>query len=148
MPTCVASAINGFRMRLIAYRVFEPTAIDPAPLLRPASPRRRWMEETTDRFAYRCLPLSIANQHGWEPFCPIFPIGSGLVEEVEPEIRPLESEPHLHRTYKEWSASRDAFNRDKKVAGSRANERGWQKFYHRGTTHTGQSAPRNHRTKL
>src|SRR5213596_529820 len=70
MPTCVASAINGFRMRLIAYRVFEPTAIDPAPLLRPASPRRRWMEETTDRFAYRCLPLSIANQHGWELLCP------------------------------------------------------------------------------
>src|SRR5215813_11548810 len=27
--------------------------------------RRRWMDETPSRFAYRCLPLTIANQTGW-----------------------------------------------------------------------------------
>lgn len=27
---------------------------------------RDWMDETTYKYAYRCLPLSIANQHGWE----------------------------------------------------------------------------------
>jgi len=28
------------------------------------------MDDTTRRFAYRCLPLTIANQHGWELLCP------------------------------------------------------------------------------
>lgn len=37
-----------------------------APLIRPASSRRAWMDETQESFAYRCLPLKIANSHGWE----------------------------------------------------------------------------------
>jgi hypothetical protein len=41
-----------------------------APRLRPASPTRDWMEETPERFAYRCLPLAIANSHGWELLSP------------------------------------------------------------------------------
>jgi hypothetical protein len=41
-----------------------------APRLRPASPKRDWMEATADRFAYRCLPLAIANAHGWEMLSP------------------------------------------------------------------------------
>lgn len=28
------------------------------------------MDATPERFAYRCLPLNIANQHGWEILCP------------------------------------------------------------------------------
>jgi len=28
------------------------------------------MDKSLDRFAYRCLPLSIANTHGWELLCP------------------------------------------------------------------------------
>jgi hypothetical protein len=31
----------------------------------PAPALRDWMTETADRFAYRCLPLLIANQSGW-----------------------------------------------------------------------------------
>lgn len=31
----------------------------------PASTLRTWMHATQDRFAYRCLPLLIANQAGW-----------------------------------------------------------------------------------
>jgi Family of unknown function (DUF6065) len=27
---------------------------------------RAWMDATDQRFAYRCLPLNIANAHGWE----------------------------------------------------------------------------------
>ncbi|GGR74342.1 hypothetical protein GCM10008959_39490 [Deinococcus seoulensis] len=30
-----------------------------------APTQRVWMNETNKRFAYRCLPLAIANQHGW-----------------------------------------------------------------------------------
>jgi hypothetical protein len=35
-------------------------------LIRPAVVDRDWMDATPDRFAYRCLPLNIANTHGWE----------------------------------------------------------------------------------
>jgi hypothetical protein len=45
---------------LIAYRVSH----EPYRLV-PADRTRQWMEETSLRFAYRCLPLSIANQSGW-----------------------------------------------------------------------------------
>ena len=34
--------------------------------LRPAPHARKWMDETPDKYAYRCLPLAIANAHGWE----------------------------------------------------------------------------------
>lgn len=37
-----------------------------APRLRPAARERDWMEAAPERFAYRCLPLAIANAHGWE----------------------------------------------------------------------------------
>jgi hypothetical protein len=40
------------------------------PRIRPASPKREWMERSPERFAYRCLPLSIANGHGWEILSP------------------------------------------------------------------------------
>jgi hypothetical protein len=36
------------------------------PLIRPAPATRRWMDDTPESFAYRCLPLNIANAHGWE----------------------------------------------------------------------------------
>lgn len=47
-------------MKLICY----PTSGAP-PRLVPAPLERDWMEETTNKFAYRCLPLNIANGHGW-----------------------------------------------------------------------------------
>ncbi|MCP5115755.1 MAG: hypothetical protein GY953_33420, partial [bacterium] len=37
--------------------------------IRPAEGRRRWMDETGGRVAYRCLPLTIANTHGWVICC-------------------------------------------------------------------------------
>lgn len=40
------------------------------PRIRPASPKRAWMESTPERFAYRCLPLAIANSSGWEVLSP------------------------------------------------------------------------------
>lgn len=47
--------------KLICY----PT-LDVPPVLRPAPPKRDWMTQSPGRFAYRCLPLVIANSHGWE----------------------------------------------------------------------------------
>src|SRR5690242_11771717 len=34
----------------------------------PSRNRRKWMGQTN---AYRCLPLLIANAHGWEVRCPV-----------------------------------------------------------------------------
>lgn len=36
------------------------------PRIRAAAHRRDWMDATREAFAYRCLPLNIANAHGWE----------------------------------------------------------------------------------
>lgn len=41
-----------------------------APLIRPAPATRAWMDNTPESFAYRCLPLNIANAHGWEVLSP------------------------------------------------------------------------------
>lgn len=40
------------------------------PRIRAASSRRAWMDATPESFAYRCLPLNIANSHGWEILSP------------------------------------------------------------------------------
>lgn len=34
--------------------------------VKPAPVAREWMDQTPQRFAYRCLPLNIANSYGWE----------------------------------------------------------------------------------
>lgn len=44
---------------------------DQPPAIKPGERKRDWMEQTRDRFAYRCLPLTIANQSGWDLLCPV-----------------------------------------------------------------------------
>jgi len=46
---------------LIAYDVGSPMKTN----LVPGQPTRAWMNATPQRFAYRCLPMVIANQWGW-----------------------------------------------------------------------------------
>jgi hypothetical protein len=43
---------------------------DYAPRLVTARPDRAWMDASDQRFAYRCIPLSIANAMGWELLAP------------------------------------------------------------------------------
>jgi len=40
------------------------------PEMIPARSRRDWMDNSPDRYAYRCLPLTMANSTGWEILCP------------------------------------------------------------------------------
>jgi hypothetical protein len=54
------------RMKLVCYE----TTADPI-AIRPAQPERDWMEASNQGFAYRCLPLVIANAHGWEILSPV-----------------------------------------------------------------------------
>ena len=53
------------KKQITAYRVggtpFE---------IRPAPHTREWMDNTHQKFAYRCLPLVTANCYGWELLCP------------------------------------------------------------------------------
>jgi len=39
-------------------------------LPRPSRPTREWMDRAPDRFPYRCLPMLIANQWGWDIISP------------------------------------------------------------------------------
>ena len=41
-----------------------------APKIIAAQRERQWMDEFEDHQPYRCLPLTIANAHGWEVLCP------------------------------------------------------------------------------
>ena len=235
-------------MRLICY----PTSGDP-PKLIPAPMERDWMDRTNSGFAYRCLPLNIANAHGWlilnpapfvaqwngeagidavevrptapgtslvasshfgsgvltfnvtalfrtepgydlaatgpfnqpkdaiqpltgiietdwspftftmnwkftrkntpiafardEPFCMIFPLKRGLVEEVEAEIRAMDTDPEVSEAYAAWAESRRVFNEGLKIPGSEAQAAKWQKDYFQGKASFGATPP-DHRTKL
>lgn len=53
-------------MKIIAY----PTVAHP-PRLRPAPSGRDWMDALPEAYAYRCLPLTMANAHGWEICSPV-----------------------------------------------------------------------------
>lgn len=69
-------------MRLVGYPTMEVP-----PAIRPAPAQRDWMDRTPLRFAYRCLPLVIANSHGWEllvdrPFS-AFWTGGSAAEDVQ-----------------------------------------------------------------
>lgn len=221
--------------------------------IRPAPVERQWMDESEQRFVYRCLPLNIANSYGWEilctagfkavwdgrkgkdsisitsisrhapsavshfgngvltfhvpclfrtdsgvdlyvtgpvnrpkdgvaplsgiietdwspytftmnwlftrpfheirfeadePFCHIFPLRRGEVEEFQPTVRKLSENPDLEREYKQWSESRTAFNTDLNMPGSKAVQEQWQKTYFRGATPSGQMGTGDHRNRL
>lgn len=49
------------KTRLIAWELGASGGME----LQPAPASREWMDQSYNRFAYRCLPLVIANQAGW-----------------------------------------------------------------------------------
>ena len=221
--------------------------------IRPATSKRSWMDETFESFAYRCLPLSIANAHGWEflspcsfmavwdgtesqsgvkivseddptilpashfghgiltfythgvfrtepgydlwvtgspntfrdgiqpvtgvvetdwlcasftmnwrftrpnaavffevgdPFCFVFPVQRGLLEQVTPEIRRMEDDPELLKSYTAWGTSRDQHNVAKQQPDSMEAKEKWQKDYYLGRNVQGPEAPNNHKRKV
>jgi Family of unknown function (DUF6065) len=63
------AAVAGAAMLAAPSLVCYPTEADP-PSLVPGRADRAWMDGTSDRFAYRCTPLSIANASGWEILSP------------------------------------------------------------------------------
>ncbi len=54
------------KLKITAFELID------APLKIKAAERARdWMEASPDRFAYRCLPVALANQVGWDILCPV-----------------------------------------------------------------------------
>lgn len=48
-------------MKITAYQVVKDSME-----IRPASPNRKWMDDSINKNPYRCLPLTMANSYGWE----------------------------------------------------------------------------------
>ena len=48
--------------KVIAYQLHEDDFVP----IRPARRERKWMEDADKKAPYRCLPLVVANQYGWE----------------------------------------------------------------------------------
>jgi Family of unknown function (DUF6065) len=74
--------------------------IEKAPLtIRAAESGRQWMDETDERFAYRCLPLSIANASGWELLspCRFEASWNGGITKEDLTMRALDGFPNLGR---------------------------------------------------
>ena len=66
-----------------------------------------------------------------------------------PKLMPLSADPDLARRHREWSESRNAFNRDLTRPDSDAASAGWQKLYHRGQDAAGERlSAQGHRTRL
>src|ERR1019366_6710170 len=63
--------MNGILERTMTAFRLEAFRTQPnPPALVPCTQERAWMDVFTNRHAYRCLPLSIANTHGWELLVP------------------------------------------------------------------------------
>ena len=77
-------------MRLTCFEV-EPGRVE----IRPAEPRRAWMDATPAKVAYHCTPINMANSHGWEMLCPVAieaewngEVGLDAVQITYPEGKP------------------------------------------------------------
>ena len=235
--------------KLTAYRLLPK-----GPKLVPAWVNRPWMDATADRWAYRCLPLNVANEAGWmvlnprdvevtwngsapqhalrvkfldgrpatsdvlsmfgygivtwripylfrtppgfnllvrgpanlfkeaaspleglvesdwvvtsftmswkitipfwkvrfqkdEPIGMLVPQRRHDLEALEPEIRNIESNPELEKSFTNWSASRQAFMQKNRGRPAGSSGRPWQKHYVWGVGPSGEQAP-EHQVKI
>jgi len=55
------------KKEIILYRFQEESPIFPVV---PLTAKRKWMSESREKYAYKCLPLNIANQYGYAVLCP------------------------------------------------------------------------------
>lgn len=71
---------------------------DPCLEIVPGRFKRDWMEQTTHRFAYRCMPMTVANTSGWELLSPCSFEASWLGTEDKEAISilALDGYEHLH----------------------------------------------------
>ena len=82
-------------------------------------------------------PGKVSFENG-EPYCFITPMPHTALDDIEPVVKPIESDPELFAQYKAWGQSRSQFIDDLKNSESNAVKQGWQKDYFQGRTADGQ----------
>ena len=83
-----------------------------------------------------------------DPFCFVFPVKRGLLEEFEVEAREMAQEPGLLRSFDAWGTSRDQHNVEKQAPDTEAAKEKWQKDYYQGRNVEGPDGPPDHMIKL
>ncbi|MCA3244047.1 MAG: hypothetical protein INF43_01915 [Alphaproteobacteria bacterium] len=84
------------------------------------------------------------NFEAGEPFAFLTPTPHALLDGITPEVVPLSTNPGLEAEYKAWGESRANFNKALAEKHPEAVKQGWQRYYVKGTTATGDSAPAHH----
>jgi hypothetical protein len=79
-----------------------------------------------------------------EPFCFVTPIPHDSVDQFEPIVKTIESDPELHKQYVAWGDSRTKFLDRLSDRDSDAVKHGWQRDYFKGRTPEGHLAPDSH----
>lgn len=69
-PTAPDDAVRGMPSQALPLIAYVASSVPPV-ALRVGPRTRGWMDTTRDAFAYRCLPLVMGNQLGWEALCPV-----------------------------------------------------------------------------
>lgn len=82
-----------------------------------------------------------------EPICMVMPQRRGDMENFQPHILPLATDPDLQAHYTRWAAGRAEFNASLLANQTEAVRQGWQKDYFQGHAPDGPQAP-EHQTKL
>jgi hypothetical protein len=83
-----------------------------------------------------------------EPFCFITPVGYRALDEVIPEIVPIEADPELKTAFESYGALRRDFNQELAEGRVEVVKTGWQKWYMRGQDPSGKPGNPLHISKL
>lgn len=83
-----------------------------------------------------------------EPFCQLLPVAKHALEETQPEILDLESNPELTQDYRTWREERDWFRVSSRAGNPEAVREAWQKFYFHGELPSGKRWTDDHTRKL
>jgi len=89
------------------------------------------MKQNGSPFSNFTRPGRVKFEKG-EPFCFITPIEHRKVEQFEPVIRTLESNPNMHGQFEAWNRARTDFNQRLAAGDPEAAKEAWQRYYFKG----------------
>lgn len=81
---------------------------------------------------WKLMKPGVAQFEKGEPFCHIFPIEHGYLENVEPEIHNITENPELQKELDEWSKVRGDFIKKMDEKDPETIKQSWQKHYFHG----------------
>lgn len=83
-----------------------------------------------------------------DPVCRVVPYPRGYIQKFTGIVEKAANHPQMLEEYNNWSANRDRFNKQLKVAETPEAKDGWQKHYMKGRTFPGTSEFKEHETKI